>query len=486
MAKLIGVLFLLYCSVMHCLGQKRDIDYFKTTKLSQIESEDRTSLPLKREETFTQDYTNGSFRKYVRYNTDSSLRSYSLDYINEGEDGGFYEMIQIQYAFDDGRNPFYGIVHSVIDTSRSTINRISIEKESDERMLSSNMEVSYFSNGLVETYEIPDSITAKYLDWIVEDVSKLDSMRIPPWLGSIDWKLKKLKEDLRKNTGIGHGQTTAFYTIYSSYSDAEIIVDTVFLKKVHQNVTIDNSVTRSLNVVETDSTLHHEEYYYFSDRDSTYQIMFDLVHGDTVSLILLSTVLRYKTLYSHYQIKGNPPWAIGSMYNDNYLGEVLERELMIQRNSSGFIVGGWANGVVVDDLHGNQKVRCSIVVENRGDQYVVQQTHHTGSKPFGGKVYRKINDELVSVRYDLVALYPNIDIKPLLNMRYLDHYGVMYNLNLGVTKNKRRRGKRKSGKYKPEYTVGSKRVEVNRMKKYERWEKEESRGERTVYEVYYK
>lgn len=489
MIKLIGVSFLFCCSLNYCFGQKKGVDYIKTTKLSRSNYVNENSPLFKSEELLTRDYTNGHFYKKAQYNADSSIYSYSLEYFNDGDNFESYEMISIYYSFDDAGNPYYGIFHSVLDTSRSTVNRISLEKDKVSLEFSSNMETDYLSTDLTENYEVPDSIANKYIKWIKHDLDELDSMNIPPWLGAIDWNLKQSRQSFRDLERIGHNQTATYYYVDKYYSDSVINVDTVLIRQVRSNSITENSKTWSLNEVRTDSTLHHEEFYYFADRDSTFQIMYDLLNGDTLSRIFLSTILQNDTLYSHYRIVGNDQRGASNIYADKYLGDVLEREIVVKRDLSGFIIGGWASGVVVDDLYGNQAVGCSIITVDLHGQRAIQQTHHHGSKPFGGKVYRKIEGQELLVKYDLVSSYPNIDLKPLLDIKQIGYLGIMNDPMQTVDllgKRKYRKDKGRKQKYKPEYKRGTKKVTVDRKNKYERWKKEDAFKEVTIYEVYYK
>jgi hypothetical protein len=493
MIKLIGISFILCCSLSYCFGQKKNVDYIKTTKLSHVNYVDKNTPLFKSEELFTQYYTNGRFYKKVRYNADSSIYSYSLEYSNDGANFESYEMVSIYYSFDHTGNPFYGIFHSVLDTSRSTVNRISIEKDEGSMEFSSNMEMEYLSTDLTENYKVPNSIATRYINWVKHDLDELDSMNIPPWLGAIDWNLKQSRQSFRDLERIGHNQTATFYYVDKYYSDSIINVDTVLIKQVHSDLVTENSKTRSLNEVRTDSTLHHEEYLYFSDLDSTFQIMYDLLNGDTVSRIFLSTVLLKDTLYSHYKIIGNHPRWGSSIYTDKYLGEVLEREIFVKRDSSGYIVSGWAKGVVVDELKGNQNVRCLIGVRENGKRPFMQkkvfQGHDFSKPPYPSKVYVETQKGMIQAKYDLISSYPNFDLKPLMKIKRIRYLGIIdgpENKPQISGKRKFRIGRRQRRKYKPEYKRGTKKTMSNRKKKYERWEKEDAFQEKTIYEVYYK
>ena len=285
---------------------------------------------------------------------------------------------------------------------------------------------------------------------------------------------------------LGQDHSTTFYYVDKYFTDSDVIIDTLFIKETHSNLVTEKSKTWSLNEVRTDSTLHHEEYFYFSDKDSTYQIMYDLLNKDTLLRVFLSTVLIDDTLYSYYRIIGNSQNEIEGNKR-KILGKVLERDLSIKRDLQGYIIEGTAKGIVVDDLQGNQQVECKIVLideDKLTGQKKLVQSQNAGNSPFPGKVYVEAKNGTYLVEYDLISTYPNIDLKPLSNIKLLWADGIFahpYEVSPKINNRK----PKKSRNVKPEYKRDSKRVQTNRKMKYEKWEKINSFNELTIYEVYF-
>ncbi|MDD2983570.1 MAG: hypothetical protein PHQ74_09290 [Crocinitomicaceae bacterium] len=476
------------------IGQKKQLDFIKTIKYSPIDYSENADLVILSVYLEKEDPNDRSrMTKELSYLPNSKLDAYTL------ESYGELETIYIYWRKDE----IFYVAHEIIDTISANTLKIEFEISLDSLEFGSitneyrNLnktdfyklnqdDKEYYNLDKTDFYKLNQDVIDYYKNWCNKYIGLTNSLQTPE---IYNWKKltkEKLKWEIWESIKQGDTLITTNYDIDSVFSNKSIQIDTIFkgqrkhLFKRNNNVITSYEERRQIDENTIDS------YSYDSISNNTNQRLTKVIKNDTLYDIKIKTFLEEGNYISHYDIIGNHPLEYTYMNNKSLwlkFDTLRKRTIHIIRDSNGYIFKGNALAISSngDTLTCTVYSRPSHKVNYENDiQLVERQTPY--------KLYFKESNLTVERKFDIVSIYPNIDLVKLGKANLILKEGIMANPEFKILKRKtkRRSQNRKTNTLIPPKHIRKKSKRVkSELKKVKKWKEDDYMGY-TIYEYHYK
>lgn len=316
----------------------------------------------------------------------------------------------------------FHLEHSLVDTTNSTEFKISISINSDDELKSEIKEIFYHTNaGKVVYFNYNKEILDYYLRWISEDAKLKNSFEKPNIYDKHLLQKEKVSwEQLEKHTLKSDTSIITKYRIDTLFTNESLTRDSIFISQRKDHVTSNCRVSSSYMEFQTPDRVRIESFKYDSINENTEQFLTEIYKSDTLYVINLNSSLENSKLVSSYHIRGNHPLEFKAIPYINHqniypLDTLSQRFIHLVRDSSGVIEKGtgWGISSMGDTIRfrayqGQLERRDMIKIKERNTPYVTEI---------------KTSNTTETRMVQIISVYPNIDLNPLINIQKIDEYG---------------------------------------------------------------
>ncbi|PHR48030.1 MAG: hypothetical protein COA32_05755 [Fluviicola sp.] len=340
------------------------------------------------------------------------MSHYRLNYYKD------FESLDIYYSkLDD-----FHLEHSLVDTTNSTEFKISISINSDDELKSEIKEIYYHSkNHKVVYYDYDREVVDYYRRWISEDAKLENSFEKPNIYDKHILQKKRVSQKYEEHDTL-KGDTSILikYHIDTLFSNKSLIRDSIFISQRKDYKTSINGVSSSYIEFRTPDRVKIESFKYDSINEKTEQFLTEIYKLDTLYVINLNSSLENSKLVSSYRVQGNHPSEFKLFpfrdYQNYYpLDTLSQRFIHLVRDSSGVIEKGtgWGISSIGDTVRFRAyqqqlTLRDMIKIKESNTPYVIEI---------------KTSNSTETRMVQIISVYPNIDLHPLIDIQKIDEYG---------------------------------------------------------------
>ncbi len=417
-----------------------------------------------------------------------------IEFNLEGEPVSYHLSVNLNlgyiYLFWNDYQESFGIDYTLSDTIMGTFKTISFDFESDFLKSYSIQSESYDENETIHFYKLEDGLSAFYKNWLMGDAMDRDTIDVPAFFNFSKLPIEKIQRFYSNSTT--HGDTILYtqYFIDSCFQNNRVSRDSLLIKQ-HKSLEIrKGKETTSYLAHILPESIEIETYTYDSVAQSTNQRMLKRFGNDTLYDIQLNTRFEGGQFISDYLIKGNHPvestmypYRKYRSYPNLKLDQLKQRKIHIARDTTGMIISGYAEGI--SSQGDTLKSVLRLFPISITDDYGFDIVEHKEPKI----IEAKIGTQREQRDYDIVSLYPNLDLKPLSEHHLIDKDAVigrakfLYAQPQKSRKSKRRYKTSKGPSYKQYIWRKTKKIKSTQRKVKIR--KEESYNGYTIYEFHY-
>lgn len=320
----------------------------------------------------------------------------------------------------------FGIEYTLSDTIKGTYNEISFEFESDSHK-SHSLKIEFDEeNETTHFYELDKRLIEFYKNWLMGDATIENTFETPPFFDFSTLQIEKIQRFYSNFSTNGDTILNTQYFIDSSFHNNRWSRDSLLIKQ-HKSFHIQkgNEIISYLAHVLPES-IEIEAYTYDSILQTTNQRMLKRFGNDTLYDIQLNTRFEDSQFISDYFVKGNHPIEIYLNPYRKYraypylmLDTLKQRKIQIVRDTTGMIISGNATGISSQGDTLKSVLRLSPIGIN--NEYGIDIIENKEPKIIECREITKTEQR----DYDIISLYPNLDLKPITQLRLIDKDAVI-------------------------------------------------------------